>query len=213
MSSSDVSFLGIPPELRLKIYECLFHNYFKNDHWAVLHIYTNLYQYMPGLPINSARPESLGILRTCRQINEEASEVLYSIVEINVCIMATKKPDYHPHLPPIGRLEEVHFWRFVRNLGIGVMLEKGRENKRVVLGRLAKLMKALENGKHLKRLSIVFMTAEDEGLPRWHLEVVEALKQMRVDGDVRVGLDDEDEDEDTDSCLELSEVIKGMRNF
>ena len=208
------SLMGVPAEIRLKIYENFFDDHLHGDLRTVFQLYNNLYDYTT-FSAPSRSNSHLGILRTCRAIHHEATDCLYSKVKIIVCVMGMKMPYHFPRRSPIGRPENIGFWRSVRRLELNIFLETGCHNKRVVLERIHRLAEqALENGRHLKKLRVVISSPEDEALPYWYEDVVDALKVLKVRGDVRVRFDVDDspyyrEDPELDEvCEALSRAIK-----
>lgn len=83
---SRTSLLGIPPELRIRIYEYIFFDGKQDcDFWGLFHLYTNLYDVArPSLDESTAPPpysNDLGILGSCKQLHREASQILYADAE------------------------------------------------------------------------------------------------------------------------------------
>lgn len=122
--------------------------------------------------------------------------------------MGMRRPKYDFIVPAIGRPEDLGFWRFIRQLRLQVYMESGSENKRVILERIGRFAgQALECGRHLRKLEVIFTTPEYEALPSWFGEVVEALKVLNVDGDVRVFVDGNDDGGWDEICGELKSAI------
>ncbi|KAF2162706.1 hypothetical protein M409DRAFT_58114 [Zasmidium cellare ATCC 36951] len=69
MASTTTSrLLGLPPELRNRIYEFVF-----EDSEVTIRAHRN------GIPCCTYEPPSLGILMTCRQTYREATDIFYSV--------------------------------------------------------------------------------------------------------------------------------------
>lgn len=87
MPPTKASLMGLPAKLRLPIYEQLFRS---ANCLVVYNLYAELYHYLSGPPIDTTKPEAFTIIRTYRRIREEASEFIFSQVEIMVRVMDTR---------------------------------------------------------------------------------------------------------------------------
>lgn len=184
--------------------------YLTPDGFAVYHLYDNLYHGWSSNPFQAAN-KYLNVLISCRQLYAEAAELLYDQAYITVCVMGSRNPKRNPRGRSRGQPEVMRMWRFVKNLRLEIFVEKGSENKHVILERVKKFAGEVVNyGRHLRKLQIAFVTAEDQGLPRHFEDVVEALTVFNVSGEVEVFIaDDEYEDvEAENACKVLEKVIR-----
>ena len=101
-------------------------------------------------------------------------------------------------------------WRYVKNLHLLIILESGQENGHTVQRRISRFARAINYGEHLSKLRIIFNTPEDEGLPAYFDDVVQAMMVFRVNGQVDVEINpDAGDGEVTDlDCDDLCELLE-----
>jgi hypothetical protein len=184
MFHPPASLLGLPPELRVRIFELLFSRHLARGVWTAFHIYTMAQNYYP-IHFNPILMDNyLGILRTCRQIYNESMDVLYQDLDVTFCFSAEKKncnTMLRPLARPSGLTNEMDLWRWVRRATFHITMEPADDDALVMLQRLELLRKSsLSAGSDLKELKIVLATAEDEAVPRYFAMLTCVLSQWKV---------------------------------
>lgn len=167
--------------------------------------------------IKRADPGSLGIMRTCKQIYEEASTSLYASAKITACIRPpVAKAWWLKQSISLGLVQNVFLWRFVRDLELTVELDR-KADVHTYLARISGFIQAMDRGKKLRKLKLVMQFREDEAMPVYTEQVIEVLTQFQVAiGEVTVYInsesDDGDDYESTEMIARMKEAIIGGRN-
>ncbi|KAK5175045.1 uncharacterized protein LTR77_000181 [Saxophila tyrrhenica] len=210
----EASLLGLSSELRLEIFKHLFHPYLSRELFTIWDVYSEAYNQRP-FSIHRHNPDNyLGILRTCKLFHEEAMELLYSHLDPTVCIMDNPEPPMDPHDLISGRPETMRLWYFARRMTLCAFLHPGKWNGQLVVERLRNFVQnALSGGRRLKELKICLTSADDEKMPRYLGQVLDALSELRVDGRVRVEIDYDQYGEEWagygKECVALERTIRG----
>jgi hypothetical protein len=111
----------------------------------------------------------------------------------------------------LGRIDEIQFWPFIKNLKIVVELRQHRSTDiPKYLRRIEPFISAIQFGAGLKKLTIMLQLEEDAcGVPGHLRQVVRVLGQLRVnDGEVRIGFDEEVDDASMDVIERLERAIQ-----
>lgn len=222
-SRPEATLLGLSSEIRIQIFTHLFHKYYSRDFMTIFHIYTRAYNLRPFSHHTVSGDNYLGILRVCRLIHEEAMEVLYSDLSVTACVFGVV-PGMTSASEPLetrwdlicGRPETMGLWQFVQRLDLCAFMSPGKRNGLLVVERLRTFVNvALQGGIRLKKLRVMLVSEEDRGMPKYLGEVLEVLRELRVEGKVRVVIDydvcmwDEEFEDYGRECEELERVIKG----
>ncbi|KAK4547962.1 hypothetical protein LTR36_010681 [Oleoguttula mirabilis] len=203
----QTSFLALPTELRQEIYDHVFEH---DERWVIYHIHGHVYDLTTQSYLHDKRaaPGSLGILRTCSQVYEEASKLLYASTKVTTCIRPPVAKAWSKSSISLGLVGEVRLWRFVRDLELTVELEP-KLDVLAYSNRISDFIQPLNFGRELRRLKVVMQLPEEYALPSYTENILEALSQLKVDrGEVSVRFDgDTEDDESEDICGRLRERI------
>ncbi|TKA32775.1 hypothetical protein B0A50_01000 [Salinomyces thailandicus] len=178
--------LGLPPELRLHIYNHIFGPIVP---WITLHIHKHVYCLDSPTYLIGQGNGSLSILRTSRHLYEEAAAYLYESTEISICLRAPLARAWSDSSRSLGHIEDVRFWPFVTHCTLTIEL-RGQMDAVVVLERLGRLLEALGHGKHLRELKVVLSCRDDDAVPECFENIVDTVSTLRISGKARVGFTD-----------------------
>lgn len=209
--SPQASLLGLPPELRLHIYEALLLLLSYQEPWVVYHIHRHVYNVtMPAYLLDKEKgPGSLGIFRTCNQVYEEASKFLWDSTRVTVCVRPPFAKAWSDSSISLGVTENVRLWSFLKKLNFVVEPEH-KIDKNGYLDRLSAFVEAIECGCRLRELVLVLQPPDEHGLPDYIGEIIEVLSGLKVNGTVNVRFCGDIEEKGWDAIRErLLEQIKG----
>ena len=142
--------LSLPPELRLRIYDFIYNTssltqpcnlIIRND----THIRTFS---IPSLGCEGAA----NLLRVCKQINLEATPVLYARAEFKVCIFGRKQPPI-PFLASYGLIDDYLTLANARNLTLVLHVQAPGEVE-LIFHRLALILQKLDGPKKLEKCTV-----------------------------------------------------------
>ncbi|KAK5120219.1 hypothetical protein LTR85_006425 [Meristemomyces frigidus] len=211
-SCPTASFLGLPLELRQEIYD---HVFGSEERWVVYHIHAHVYDLTAPNYFQNKRtaPGSLGVLRTCSQVYEEASNLFYASSKVTACIRPPVATAWSKSSISLGLVKNMRLWQFVRNLELTIQLEP-KIDLLAYLQRISGFITVIGFGAQLRKLRIVLQVAEDEALPAYTEKFIDTLAQLQVENwDVSVCIDgDLEEGERQEICGGLkARIVEGTR--
>ncbi|KAJ6568957.1 hypothetical protein B0H19DRAFT_1256648 [Mycena capillaripes] len=200
--------LGIPTELRIRIYEHLFTDLIEelsDNLFAVFSLYDHLYNYTSAyLDSHVGRTELTPILRTNRQIHDEALSVLCEHAEFIIDVSGGDDSDDEERAAI--RLSEAgcqQVLAFARNLKVNIQPESSGDADRFIR-RCVRFLDAIQNGANLRSLKL-FVNAPGEMLGKESMErILDALAVLRTRGNsIQVYLGNVGEEQVSDERLTL----------
>jgi hypothetical protein len=142
--------LSLPPELRLRIYD-LIYNTSSLTQPCNLRIRNDTHIRTFSIP--SLGSEGAGnLLRVCKQINLEATPVLYARTEFKVSIFGRKQPPL-PFLASYGLIDDYLTLANARNLTVVLHLQAPGDVE-LILHRLALILQKLDGTTKLKKCTV-----------------------------------------------------------
>lgn len=179
-------FLDLPVEIRLSIYECVFdlHNS-RRTLFAASRLSDAITLQTSPEPI-----PNFGTIRTCRQIYEEGIKLLFSRTKILVEMDAQTVCYVSWNAKTVFSVENIHFLRYVSNLLLDIRLPPYDGARSALAERgLWSFVKAMEYGKSLRRLLVVFTDRPGHTEEPWYITEpaeVAILRGLGVSGEVEV---------------------------
>ncbi|KAI7199541.1 hypothetical protein KC316_g2125 [Hortaea werneckii] len=179
---------SLPAELRVRIYDYLFTNH---SPWILLHIYHDVYNLDLPIYLNLPPPGSLGLMRTCQQLERETSAHLYGSTNVSVCLRASSARAHLRSSSCLGTIDQVRFWPFISHLTLTLELLP-KMDADAFITRLTCFLRAIRHGENLKTVVIRLSSDEDDRMPDCLEEVVKALcTGLKVRRQVDVIFDDD----------------------
>lgn len=182
------SLQSLPAELRVRIYDYIFTNH---SPWILLHIYHDVYNLDLPIYLTLPPPGSLGLMRTCRQLERETSAHLYGSIDVSVCLRASSARAHLRSSSCLGSIDQVRFWPFISHLTLTLELLP-KMDAAAFMTRLTSFLGAIHHGENLKTVVIRLSSDEDDRMPDCLEQVVNALcAGLKVQGQVDVIFDDD----------------------
>jgi len=205
--------LGIPTELRIRIYEHLFTDLIEelsDNLFAVFSLYNHLYNYTSAyLDSHVGRTELTPILQTNRQIHGEALSVLCEQAEFVIDVSGGDDSDDEERAAI--RLSEAachQVLAFARNLKVNIQPDPCHDdssgNADRLIHRCVRFLDAIQNGANLRSLKL-FVNAPGEMLGKESMDrILDTLTVLRTRGNsIQVYLGNVGEEQVSDERLTL----------
>ena len=187
MQPPRASLMGLPPELRLRIYEYIFHpsklgryNYFRatialnNRAWLDRTMWSRI--------------RASAILSASRQLHHEASTFLFSKSDIG---MHVNRGDtsLSAAYALLGNARDVRMWQFMRSVTLSIDLHDTPNGAfETTLERVHELQTLMQRAEHLKKILVWFSSRDgwrDKTLGRLE-RLCEAFEGFKIDGGTRL---------------------------
>ncbi|KAI0008126.1 hypothetical protein F4779DRAFT_462957 [Xylariaceae sp. FL0662B] len=151
----ELSLIGIPLELRIKIFEHLFADLIEelsDNLFAAFQVYDNAYNYTASyMESHVGRTGLTPILYTCKQIHAEALSILCEQADIVVNVLGGDDDPNDQERAAVRFPEGSRYLGFARNLKVNFLFDQPADQ---YIRRLSRFLDVIQNGGNLRSLKI-----------------------------------------------------------